>query len=397
MKKLMRYWFALFIAMCLIGSLFNFVQARFQMPNKDVSNAETREGTSKSGKASFTFMGVGDNLLHDVIFFDESQSLKDIDYNDIYTGIKRYTKADLNYINYETICAGTDGGLELAGYPSFNGPTGFNDAVSNAGFNWFSLCSNHTFDRGTQGVRSELAYLRKHEKNVTITGAFDRKKDADTPTVITIHGIRVGLASYCYGYEGGPDDPSDTWMVSKISEKKIKADMKKLNKVSDVQIVTMHWGTEYKTKENAYQRKYAKLLNRLGVEVIIGTHPHILEPVKYIHGDKQDTLCYYSLGNFLSAQNANDNMIGGMAEFKVTYDFDSKKAKVSEAKLTPTVTYYNSSYNNFNVYPIQDWTDKKASSHYVEVVAQQDLSRAYVQKFVKKVMGNPKGVEIVLE
>ena len=173
--------------------------------------------------------------------------------------------------------------------------------------------------------------------------------------------------------------------------------MKKLNKVSDVQIVTMHWGTEYHTDVNNMQKEYAKLLNSLGVEVIIGTHPHVIEPVEWIRSDKQDTLCYYSLGNFISAQNANDNMIGGMASFKVTYDHDKKKATVSDAAFTPTITYYDSNYNNYQMYTIHEWTNKKAKTHEVTVSEGQDISKEYVQKYVKNVMKDVKGVKIVTE
>ena len=388
MNVLMRIWFVTFLVMCVFGYLMNQVQPITTLSKKTSASTNTD---------SFTVMGVGDNLLHDVIFRNMDQSMKDVDYNDFYKTIKKYTTADLNYINYETICAGTKNGLWLDGYPSFNGPAKFNDAVANAGFNWFSLCSNHTYDRGTLGVQTELDYIQKHCKDVTVTGAYQTKKASETPTVVKIHGIRVGLASYAYGFESQPDDSDTAWMVNKISKTKIKKDMKTLNKVSDVQIVTMHWGTEYHTDVNNMKKEYAKLLNSLGVEVIIGTHPHVIEPVEWIRSDKQDTLCYYSLGNFISAQNANDNMIGGMASFKVTYDHDKKKATVSDAAFTPTITYYDSNYNNYQMYTIHEWTNKKAKTHEVTVSEGQDISKEYVQKYVKNVMKDVKGVKIVTE
>lgn len=349
-------------------------------------------------QASFTFMGVGDNLLHDVIFYNNDRTLKEIDYNSIYANISNYTKADINYINYETICAGTETGLSLGGYPAFNGPTGFNDAVANAGFNWFSLCSNHTYDRGIEGVLAELNYIKTNQPQVTVTGAYSTAEEANTPTVVEINGIKVGLASYCYGFEGEPIGTDEAnWMVNRIDEGKIRSDMAVLNEVSDVQIVTMHWGTEYHTEQNEEQEYYAHLLNELGVEVIVGAHPHVIEPVEWIHGEEQDTLCYYSLGNLISAQNANDNMIGGMANFTVTYDFDAKKATVTNATFIPTITYYDSSYNNYQLYTIKEWNDDLAASHEVTVVENQDLTKGYVQQYVSEVMKNVTDVTIVLE
>ncbi|MBQ0064456.1 MAG: CapA family protein, partial [Firmicutes bacterium] len=206
------------------------------------SKTEKKESEEKTGNtASFTFMGVGDNLLHDVIFWNMDKTPKQIDYNTIYDNIKNYTTADLNYINYETICAGEENGLTLAGYPSFNGPTAFNDAVANAGFDWFSLCSNHTYDREITGVVTELNYIRTHLPDIIVTGAYMSEEEANTPTVVEINGIKVGLASYCYGFEGEPiGTGEDRWMVNRIDEGKIREDMAKLNDVSDVQIVTMH-------------------------------------------------------------------------------------------------------------------------------------------------------------
>lgn len=396
MKRLMRIWGIMFLSMCLIGWGCNHI-----FPTKEVTEttaATTKKTTKKRDKneASFTFMGVGDNLLHDVIFRNNDLSLKNIDYDDIYSNLKQYTNKDINYINYETICAGTDNGLELSGYPSFNGPAQFNDAVANAGFNWFSLCSNHTYDMGTLGVETELDYIHDNEPDVTVTGAYKTKKESEEPTVINVNGIKVGLASYCYGFNSVPEDAPD-WMVNSMSKSKIKSDMKKLNEVSDVQIVSMHWGTEYSTETNEEQEEYAKLLNELGVEVIIGAHPHVIEPVEWIHGKKQDTLCYYSLGNLISAQNAPENMVGGMADFELTYNFDTKKAKVTNAKFIPTITYYDSDFNNYALYTIHEWNDDLAATHEVEVTEGQDISVDYVRSYVKEVMKGTEGVEIVLK
>ncbi|MDO4466556.1 MAG: CapA family protein [Bacillota bacterium] len=382
----------------IFGLKSGLVNIDFKSKGEQKKGEKAEQKVESGEQASFTFMGVGDNLLHDVIFYNMDQTMKDIDYNTIYSNITQYTTADINYINYETICAGTENGLTLGGYPAFNGPTGFNDAVANAGFNWFSLCSNHTYDRGITGVLTELDYIKTHQPQVTVTGAYASAEEASTPTVVEINGIKVGLASYCYGFEGEPVGTDEAnWMVNRIDENKIRNDLAVLNEVSDVQIVTMHWGSEYHTEQNEEQEYYANLLNELGVEVIIGAHPHVIEPVEWIHGKEQDTLCYYSLGNFISAQNANDNMIGGMANFKVTYNFDTKKATVSDATFTPTITYYDPSYNNYQIYTIHEWNDDLAASHEVTLVEKHDLTKAYVQEYVKNVMKNVKNVTVVLE
>ncbi len=396
MKKFLRRWFLTFIGICLVGKGFQYIIG--SSSKGEVANNKTQkqgQQATQKGTSSFTFMGVGDNLLHDVIFRNQDLTNKEVEeYTSVYKTIKNHTTADLNYINYETICAGEENGFSLSGYPTFNGPTEFNDLVAKAGFNWLSLCSNHTFDLGTEGVIAELEYIQKHQPKLNVTGAYTSKKERNTPKVVTINNIRVGLASYCYGYENDPGAEYD-WMVNKMDEETIRKDLKELNKVSDVQIVSMHWGTEYQTTANKEQKKYAKLLNELGVEVIIGTHPHVIEPVTWIHSDKQDTLCYYSLGNFVSAQNENVNMIGGMANFEIEYNFDTKKATVKNAKFTPTITYYTETYHKFQTYTISEWNNDLASTHYVTVAAGEDITKKFVQDYVKDVLGSPKNVEVV--
>ncbi|MBB5183804.1 CapA family protein [Catenisphaera adipataccumulans] len=385
----MRKWAICFLCMCVFAKLMSMVQTQ----QSSAYRAQQTEESNQSDTASFTFMGVGDNLIHGAIYYWQQQAGDGYNFDSMYKPISKYTNKDINYINYETICAGEELGLE--GYPLFNGPVEINDAVYKAGFNWMSLCSNHTYDMGLEGVVKELNYMHKNCPDMTVTGAYTSKKAAQTPTVIKVNGLRIGLASYTYGLNGFKLDDDHKWLINQISESKIKSDIKKLNKVSDVQMVTMHWGTEYQTTPNAMQKKYAKLLNKLGVEVIIGTHPHVIEPVTYIKGDKQDTLCYYSLGNFISAQDHNENMIGGMAGFKLIYHFDTGKTEFKNVTFTPTITYYNSNFKNFKTYTIHEWNDDLAATHLCTVSEGEDMTKQWVQDYVKGVMGDLKGIKVI--
>ena len=168
--------------------------------------------------------------------------------------------------------------------------------------------------------------------------------------------------------------------------------MEKLNKISDVQIVAMHWGTEYVTSVTDEQAYYAKVLNECGVDVIIGTHPHVIEPCEIYHGEKQDTLIYYSLGNFLSAQDTVAGMIGGMASFTLNYDFDTKEVSFKDVKFIPTVTYFNAKFTDIKTTTIHEYTDEMGSSH-----GTVGTTKEAVVEYVKEVIGNPEGIEVVLE
>ncbi len=396
MKKVLIGILSILLIAC-IGLDGYLIYTHLEKEEKTVvkEKKEKKEETAKAEQdriESFNFMGVGDNLLHDVIFaYDE-----DGNYDDIYDPIKEYTeKSDLNYINYETICAGQE--LEYSGYPVFNGPVEFNDSITHAGFNWLSLCSNHTFDRGVQGVLANLNYIKEHDPQLTVTGSYTSKEESEIPTVVEINGIRVGLASYTYGLNGFELPEGYEWLINLIDEDKIRSDMEKLKEVSDIQIVSMHWGVEYETVPDEQQQYYAKLLNELGVEVIIGGHPHVVQPVEIIHGQNQDTLCYYSIGNFLSSQDHNENMVGGMPSFRLSYNFRTKETSFSDVKFTPTITWYDANYQNYKVYTIEQWTDDLAASHYCTVMAGEDMTKQWIADYFTSIVGNPEGVEIITE
>lgn len=352
---------------------------------------EKKEEKESKGSSSFTFVGVGDNLIHGAIYYYQNLAGQGFNFDSIYEYTNQYTKnADLAYINAETICAGNL--MDLNSYPVFNGPTEILDAVVNAGFDWMSICSNHTMDMGDAGLMYEMKYLEEHYPDFTYTGSHLSEEASHTPTVVEINGIKVGLQSYTYGLNGFSLPSGEEWLVNLINKDEIKEDIEALNKVSDVQIVTMHWGEEYNTDVTAEQKELGQFLNELGVDVIIGGHPHVIETGEIIHGKKQDTLCYYSLGNFLSAQDQPERMVGGMASFKLNYDFDTEKVSFEDVKFTPTVTYFDPGFNTFKTTTIKEYNDDMAASH-----SMPQTTKAFVQQYTEGVFGHPEGFELVLE
>lgn len=166
-------------------------------------------------------------------------------------------------------------------------------------------------------------------------------------------------------------------------------------RVSDVQMVSMHWGNEYQTEPTQEQEDLANYLNELGVEVVIGSHPHVIEPAKIIKGKNQNTLVYYSLGNYTSAQDMDITMVGGMASFTLNYDPDTKTTSFTDTKFIPLITWFDTGFNDWKTYMIDDYNDSIASTH--RLSSEYDLSKEWVQQFVQSVMQNPDGIEVVLE
>lgn len=396
-KRVYLYLLAILVVLS-VGSSIVSGAVYFMRPKQETVKQETEtkiEPKEEKGSSSFTFAGVGDNLIHQAIFSQYEMGVTDYDFKEDYALMKPYIEAaDLSFINQETICAGEAFGLSH--YPQFNGPTQILDAVADTGFDWLAASSNHSLDKGSDALLAELNYLHENYPDISVTGAYRNEEESNQYIVREVNGIKVGLLGYTYGLNGIPLPEDMPWLVELIDEDQIQKDMEEISKISDVQIVSMHWGTEYHTEIEAEQQALAQKMNEWGVEVIIGTHPHVIKPAEIIQGEKQDTLCYYSLGNFLSAQDTNEGMVGGMASFTLQYDFDTQETSFKDVKFTPTVMYYDPAFTTFKVMTIHDYNDDYIPSHYVASLG-YDMSKAWIQNYVKEIMGSPEGIEVVVE
>ena len=344
---------------------------------------------------SFTFIGVGDNLYHGALYYRQRMAGNGYNFDTYYDGTREYSEnADLAYINMETICNG-DEHYELSSYPLFNGPKEVIDAVYNAGFDWWSISSNHSLDTGANGLLEQLNTIHEKYPDIITTGSHTSLEDKNTPIVKEINGIKVGFLGYTYGLNGLIVPEDTEWLVSMINKDQMKIDMEALSKVSDIQMVAMHWGVEYSTSISEEQKDLTKYLNELGAEVIIGTHPHVIEPAEIYHGENQDTLVYYSLGNYTSAQDAAPRMVGGMASFTVNYDPNTFKTSFKDVKFIPTVTWFDGGFNDWKTYTLADYNNDLYATH--RHVYDFDLSKEWVTNFVKEVMGESQDIEIVYE
>ncbi|MDF9823957.1 poly-gamma-glutamate capsule biosynthesis protein CapA/YwtB (metallophosphatase superfamily) [Breznakia sp. PF5-3] len=358
--------------------------------DKVENKKEDKQEVKKEEIVDISFSAVGDNLIHEAIYYYNRDANGNYSFDDIYTNTNYLTKdADISYINQETICGGTE--LGLSGYPTFNGPYEILDAVHKAGFNWLSGSSNHSFDRGEQGIVNELKYLDKYP-DLTVSG-IQSSADAERYHIKEVDGVKVGMIGYTYGLNGFELPAGKEYLVNLIDLDVIKADMEQLNQISDIQVVSMHWGEEYQLEENAEQEELAQYLSDLGVDVIIGGHPHVIQPMDYLKGENgNETLVIYSLGNFLSAQDVNYRMLGGMARWTIKYNKTTKAIAFDEVAFWPTVTYISDNFKNYRTYVLKDYTDELAKTHTL-TSQNQDVTRQYFIDLVESVMNDK--VEII--
>ena len=277
---------------------------------------------------------VGDALLHSSVYKDAYKDGK-YDFTSQIEYIKPIVKEyDLAFYNQETILGGTE--IGLSDYPTFNSPWEFGDAMLDAGFNIVNLATNHTMDRGEKAILKSCEYW--NSKDVLWAGSYCSKEDAEKIKIEEKNGIKYTMLSYTYGTNGISVPEGKDYLVNLYSDEKAKADIEKVRDKVDLLLISMHWGIEYRTEPTDEQKREAKYLADLGADIIIGTHPHIIEPIEYI----DDTLVIYSLGNFISAQSTNNDyntMVELMTSATITKTTKGKETTIKIDNLNNELLY----------------------------------------------------------
>ncbi len=336
-----------------------------------------------SGETRVSFVAVGDNILHGAVMEDAKAHAgegAEYDFRYIYDNVRdEIAAADVAFVNQETMMGGRD--LGYYGYPNFNGPQEAGDALVDCGFDIVCIATNHMADMRDAGLAGTIRYWKSQP--VTLIGGFESKDDYETVRVHEKNGVKIALLAYTYGTNGMSVTASSGLVVPYINEEDIRRQVAKAKELGDLVIVNMHWGDDSSFTVNAEQKKYAKLLVECGVDVIIGEHPHVLQPMQWMTGkDGHKTLVTYSIGNFLSTMYNDYFMVGGMLSFDIVKKDDS--TSIENVELIPTVTYYDVNRANLSIYFLDEFTEELASSHGTNAHGVTSLSqmRGYVTKAI---------------
>ena len=243
----------------------------------------------------------GDAVIHNGIFMDASKqktykSTDDYDFAKMFTKIKPIIKKyDLRYYNQESII----GGGEPSNFPLFCSPDAIGSDLVKTGFNLVSLANNHSFDCRAEGLKYSIDFWKNQPKKVHTAGSYASQDERDDIPVYEKNDIKYAFLAYTIPTNGFHAPQGEEYLVNEYSRELVKKDVETArNKGAEVVMVAMHWGVEYTHEPTTEQREEAKYLSELGVNLIIGSHPHVIQPIEYVG----DTLCIYSLGNFISAQ-----------------------------------------------------------------------------------------------
>lgn len=369
---------------------FILVLALFIFLIKSLFSSSTEPSSSTSTKTSETvvsFMGVGDNLIHDTVYNDALQSDGTYDFKKMYSNFKKDAQnSDISFINQETVLGGED--LGLSGYPTFNSPSEIAQNLEDTGFNLVNLATNHCLDQSEQGIINELNTFK--QTKIVTNGVYDSQEAFDTIPTFKKKGITFSFLAYTYGTNG--IESPNSYNVRYLDDTQIKTDVAKAKKISDVVIVSAHWGDENTFEPNDLQTHYAQLFADCGVDVVIGTHPHTIQPVEWLTGSGGNKmLCVYSLGNFIGGMLTTDNAIGG----EIKFDFVKKEDAISieNVQWIPTIIHFEGDQNNilekrynYKAYKYDQYSDKLAKKHVLNGYEDNVVSLDYIKSKTKEVI-----------
>ncbi|MBQ4151095.1 MAG: CapA family protein [Clostridia bacterium] len=314
---------------------------------------------------SLSFVAAGDNMAYYGNVRDAAKNAEGTDakydFKPSYTTIKPFVEAhDLAFINQETLMCGE--GYDLSYYPRFNSPKELGDAVVDAGFDIIGMANNHMLDKGESGLKATLDYWET--KPVTLIGAYRNSEQFEDITVIEKNGISIALLAFTEHTNGLKLGKNSEMYIPYIDADVLARKVKEAETLADITIVSMHWGDEFTFKVNpSLQTDFAKIICENGGDVIIGHHPHTIQPIEWIESDTNKTLCVYSLGNFMSEMEKDTRILGGMVSFDIEKLGEKGKAEVKNVLFTPTVFDFTTKFYNNHIYFLEDYTDEQARAH----------------------------------
>ena len=367
-KKMPIVILLLIIIGIIVGVIYvisNVSNSKGSTKKSSKSKTDTTEKVEKTKKMSL--VAVGDCLIHGAVYMDARTGNDSYDFSGMIELVGPYiSKYDLKYYNQETIIGGKK--LGVSHYPRFNSPEEIGDNMVSLGFNLVSLANNHSLDKDEVGILNSNEYWKT--KDVVTAGTYSSSEERNDIKVYEKNGIKYAFLAYTTTTNGLTMPKGKEYLLNVYSDTQAKEDIDKIKDKVDVIIVSMHWGEEYVFEPTSSQKEIAKYLSSLGVNLIIGSHPHVVEPVGFVG----DTLVIYSLGNFLSGQRPMgiDKTIGLM----VGMDIVVKNKKVTFENIDKSLlyTYSTTSDTKYKVYPFESLDDsilngyKELESKYMSIV-----------------------------
>ena len=321
---------------------------------QDSSN-NVQENQKEETDTTFTLTAIGDVMCHNTQYMDAYDSdTGTYDFSYVFDNISSYTKtADICIGNLETSFAGEDRGY--SNYPTFNSPDSLADSLKSIGVDVLSTAGNHALDMGFSGLSRTIDVLDKAD--ISHLGTYKTQEDQDKVLIKYVKGVKIAFIDYTYGTNGISVPSDKKFCINLIDKDLIKKHIETAkNQNVDMIVACMHWGTEYKTSANDEQKELADFLFQNGVNVIIGNHPHVIQPmekrtVTLEDGSTRDGFVVYALGNFICDQNAVNTRDSIILNLKIT--------KHTDGSIT---------IDNYDYVPIYMYKDTSVSKHKMKIL-----------------------------
>lgn len=362
-----------------------------QAPTNQVK-ADTEVVTEEVFKpTSAKLVAVGDNLMHRSCTLSAKNADGTYDFTKHFANMADIFKAaDLAVISQDTVLGGIELGATSTETGIFNTAVELADGMADAGINVVLAANNHIMDEGSAGLNTMMSYFSTKYPNITLLGVNNSREAKDEPVYVETNNIKIAMINYSYGSNQTADLDASPYLLNQYDEDWLSDILKQAREKADFIIAFPFWGEQNSMDYTQEQERQAQFLADNGVDLIIGSYPHVVEPVKWITAENGDrTLVYYSLGNFQSIQNTVENMLGGQANVTISKEEDG--THISDYSLDFVVTHYEQResseyYDIVTTYPLADYTSDLAARHGMSVSGNEEFDLASLQGLSSQIL-----------
>ena len=362
-----------------------------QAPTNQVQ-ADTEVVTEEVFKpTSAKLVAVGDNLMHRSCTLSAKNADGTYDFTKHFANMADIFKAaDLAVISQDTVLGGMELGATSTETGIFNTAVELADGMADAGINVVLAANNHIMDEGSAGLNTMMSYFSTKYPNITLLGVNNSREAKDEPVYVETNNIKIAMINYSYGSNQTADLDASPYLLNQYDEDWLADILKQAREEADFIIAFPFWGEQNSMDYTQEQERQAQFLADNGVDLIIGSYPHVVEPVKWITAENGDrTLVYYSLGNFQSIQNTVENMLGGQANITISKEEDG--THISDYSLDFVVTHYEQResseyYDIVTTYPLADYTSDLAARHGMSVSGNDEFDLASLQGLSSQIL-----------
>ena len=362
-----------------------------QAPTNQVQ-ADTEVVTEEVFKpTSAKLVAVGDNLMHRSCTLSAKNADGTYDFTKHFANMADIFKAaDLAVISQDTVLGGIELGATSTETGIFNTAVELADGMADAGINVVLAANNHIMDEGSAGLNKMMSYFSTKYPNITLLGVNNSREAKDEPVYVETNNIKIAMINYSYGSNQTADLDASPYLLNQYDEDWLSDILKQAREEADFIIAFPFWGEQNSMDYTQEQERQAQFLADNGVDLIIGSYPHVVEPVKWITAENGDrTLVYYSLGNFQSIQNTVENMLGGQANITISKEEDG--THISDYSLDFVVTHYEQResseyYDIVTTYPLADYTSDLAARHGMSVSGNEEFDLASLQGLSSQIL-----------